>query len=288
MKTILSLLFILSIFSNLHFVKSQQSVTVLSDSIESFGTIETVKSGASIYSFTLTSKLPTNITVTPCFGTFDIYVSLNNIIANKSATYYGEWDPSVKALGTNLKALPENTIIYIAVMPLEEYDFKNKTYAASFSVLITTNEQDLVVPYLPVPARDGGVDIKLTNGGKSGTISFYKTGNSTDNYTIYTFYGTRPKGSFPFSACGVKFYATENNQKIEDNGDNEASATFTGLNTKEPTGLTVVVTRKTKNFSSAYDYAVFNAPNSSSSLKSTFLNLIPAFFICIFISFLLL
>ncbi|KAK5580987.1 hypothetical protein RB653_001014 [Dictyostelium firmibasis] len=286
MKTIL-LLFILSIFSSFYFVKSQ-SVTELLDSKESPGTIETVKSGASIYSFTLTSKLPTNITVTPCFGTFDIYVSLNKIVTNKSATYYGAWDPTVKALGTNLKALPENTIIYIAVMPLEEYDFKNTTIAASFTVLISTNEKDLVLPYLPVPAREGGVDIKLTNGGKSGTISFYKTGNSTDSYTIYTFYGTRPKGSFPFSACGVKFYATENNQKIEDNGDNEASATFTGLNTKEPTGLTVVVTRKTKNFASAYDYAVFNAPNSSSSLKSTFLNLIPAFFICIFISFLLL
>ncbi|EGC39770.1 hypothetical protein DICPUDRAFT_147463 [Dictyostelium purpureum] len=257
------LLFIISI--NLCYCQDKKIEGIeVPDSVEVYGHIEKSTDNATVHYFVLKNETATGITVTSCFGAFDIYISINELIIDpKKSNYYGQWNPSVKALGTNIKAFPPGTIIYVAIKGIEDYKFKNNPLSTEYSILISSDEERIVTPYYPVPAREGAVDVKLTNGGKSGTISFYKTGNPNDIYTIYTYDGERPEGIFPFSACGVKYFASENKQRIENNGDNEASATFTGLNPRVQTSLAIVVQRKAKGFSSVYNLVVFNSPNSS-------------------------
>jgi len=280
MKTISSILLLIFMIG----LSSCQDIIQLSDSVMVNQKIQTAGTSLQFSFKTLATSTPLGINIIPCFGTIGYLVGQGFIPSASNYTFKQDWDSSLRQLGTSFQTVPANTNFYIVVTANENYGEHYES--ASFQIIVSTDEENKYTNLVPIPAKDGDIQIKLTNGGKSGTVTFYKTGNVEDDYEIYTSTGDLPKGSFQFSSCGVQRYATESSATIENYGGNQASATFTGLNPNEPTGVTVIVTRR-GGFSNTYNYAVLNDPSSSTSLKAQLLTLIPMIFTSLFIKFLL-
>ncbi|KAF2073075.1 hypothetical protein CYY_005601 [Polysphondylium violaceum] len=281
MKTLLSTFLLLFVIIN---ITASQDIVKLSDSVLVTQKIQDAGSSLTFSFQTLNVSTPLGINIIPCFGTVGYLVGEGFIPNASNYTFKQDWDSTVRQLGTTFPSVPKNTNIYIVVSSIENYGENYES--ASFQVLVSTDEENKYNKLVPIPAKDGDIQIKLTNGGKSGTVTFYKTGNTEDDYEIYTFTGDLPKGSFQFSSCGVRKYAVESTTNIENYGGNQASATFTGLNPSEPTGVTVIVSRR-GGFSSTYNYAVLNDPSSSTTLRAQLLTLVPMIFTSLFIKFLL-
>jgi len=203
-----------------------------------------------------------NVTFTylPCFGMFDWYVG-NGFIPNK--THYSAYIPFI-ASGTSAQTfgvglMPNQTTLYHAFYGLQTYT--NYSYTAVFDIIVvqTLAAEQAIVPLAP---NDGNLVGALNAGGKSGKMTWTKTSNSQDTYTVYYFDGSPPAGSYPWSACSVRRYMQQNNATspfatVKDNGDTQ-TATFPNLVPKTRTGVTVVVDR-TNGYSNVYETLYLNS-----------------------------
>ncbi|KYQ93799.1 hypothetical protein DLAC_05194 [Tieghemostelium lacteum] len=258
---------------------------ILEDSVYKAGEIATVATGNAQYQFTVPSdkSYPVGIIVQPCFGTFDVYVDWDKVPSTGNYKFRQLWDSSLREVGTSYVSVAAGTVINVLIVPIRDY----KDYpAASFNVIVSTDEANEITAKTPIPAANGDIQLEMQDEGKTGLVTYQKTDNPQDTYSIYKFTGTAPGGSFPFSSCGIQKYATVvENPQVTQLDNNTEQAKFTGLDRNIATSVTIMVTR-TGGYSNVYNLGILNDPSSSSQLKSQSLSSMFAFvLLSIFIRF---
>lgn len=137
----------------------------------------------------------------------------------------------------------------------------NTTTCATFSIAVYQTPDDFNNLYVQPPDRTETP--KLTNSGKSGTVTWSKTGDNNDTYSVYwANTKTPPSGESFASACSVRQWMspfTLDQGTVADNGDGTLTATVNSLNTKIPFTVVVVADRGANTISGVYDSAVLNA-----------------------------
>eukprot|EP00026_Physarum_polycephalum_P013863 Phypoly_transcript_14316.p1 GENE.Phypoly_transcript_14316~~Phypoly_transcript_14316.p1 ORF type:complete len:265 (+),score=38.63 Phypoly_transcript_14316:92-886(+) len=194
-----------------------------------------------------------------CVGEYDTYFELNAPATTDSTEY--PWNA---------------TLLYSTSPYMNLTGFVNYLYVArnnyngicaEFDLVTYDNEDDFntfyVLPSNPV------VTAKLAEGGKSGSISWTKTGNPQDTYELYwANTQTAPAGQNFATACSVKAWMkpfTSDNGAIKDNGDNTMTATVKNLNPNTPFNIVVVANRGNNTISGVYDSIALNGKKSDGS-----------------------
>ncbi|EGG16607.1 hypothetical protein DFA_07585 [Cavenderia fasciculata] len=201
--------------------------------------------------------------VIPCWGAFDTYVGLGNVPTPTDNAFSKNWSSigqTETEVAFEFKNVVSNTTVYLQLNALDKTYIVGKPFA-SFEVYLGSN---VFGAQWPTPGDNGQISITLDDGGKSAFITLTATDNDTDTYEVYTYAGELPEGAFTFSSCGVRAYATKQNNILVESSGNQKKISFSGLDPSVPTYATVIVTRA--NYSSNYGSAIFN---SSNILKSS-------------------
>jgi len=208
-----------------------------------------------------------------CFGEFDGWSAYNDIATTDSNPQL--WDPNVL----------ETTVIYNGTGYVnflwKAKNTYNGTACATFDHAVYQYDDELPQHYVTIDEDDRAPSGKLSNGGKDGVVTWKKTSDSSDTYSLYwTNTQTAPSGQNFATACSVRAWMnnfTSDQGTFDTSGATTVTATVTNLDPKQPFTVVLVASRGSDTVANVYDSISLNGKSDGSALLPSVLVVMVAF-----------
>jgi len=215
--------------------------------------------------------LTVNIAMIPCFGDIDVYTGYDAVPTTVNFFSHKAWDSTASLQELSVELVDLNSTIYVLFTGNKL--FGSASLSAAFHFVMWTNQTgfDINEKYPLVQNLD--LNPKLQT--KGATVSWHKTSNSNDNYTVYYSsinsknLNSESTGLYALTGCSVEraFSQYTKDVSIKDNGDGTQTATISNLDTTKITPVSVVVSR-VDGLSAAYETVYLNAAINLNALPS--------------------
>jgi len=234
--------------------------------------------------FTLGSPAPSMLyyILFPCFGSMSWYAQLGSVPNPdedpNSLACDQPWESKTSDFNCENFGPSDNSPYYVLVIGQKSYS-SSSLYSSVFDFAFYTDNQTFS-SMIPIPGNDGKVTSSMNSDGSTATLTWDSTGNENDTYSIWTYTGSIPDGSIPYTACGTEMFMSENsNAQISKSGDH-MSVTLSNLDINTVTFVSIVVQRQ-NGYKASYElYSL----NDASMLSPLMMPLFGAWTFCIFFS----